>query len=109
MPHYLHQISYSTESIKAMTAKPHDRRTAAAKMFKAAGGKLIDMYFCFGEYDGVAICEFPSNVDAAAVALMFGASGASRIRTTVLIPMDDTVKALEKAGKIAAHYEPPTG
>jgi uncharacterized protein with GYD domain len=68
------------------------------------------MYFCFGEYDGVAICEFPSNVDAAAVALAFGASGSvSRIHTTVLIPMDDTVEAMKKAGKLAAGFKPPAG
>jgi uncharacterized protein with GYD domain len=110
MPRYLHQFSYSTESVKAMTSKPQNRRNAAAKLFKAAGGKLVDMYFCFGEYDGVAIVDFPSNVDAAAVSLALGSSGSiSRLHTTVLISMDDSVDAMKKAGKLAGAFKPPAG
>ena len=76
MPRYLHQFGYSTESIKGMITTPQDRREAAEKLFSAAGGKVIDMYFCFGKFDGIAISEFPSQVDAATVALTVGASGA---------------------------------
>lgn len=109
MPRYMHQFSYSTESIKAITAKPQNRKRAAAKVFKEAGGKLIDIYYCFGEYDGVVISEFPSNVDAAAVALTVGSSGGfSKMKTTVLITMDEAVDAMKKANKIASSYKPPS-
>jgi uncharacterized protein with GYD domain len=102
MPRYMHQFRYSTESVKAMAAKPQDRRSAAKKLMAAAGGKLIDIYFCFGDYDGVVICEFPSNVDAASVALAAGASGAfSDMKTTVLITMEESVAATAKAAKFA--------
>jgi uncharacterized protein with GYD domain len=105
----MHQFSYSTESIKAITAKPQNRKRAAAKVFKEAGGKLIDIYYCFGEYDGVVISEFPSNVDAAAVALTVGSSGGfSKMKTTVLITMDEAVDAMKKANKIASSYKPPS-
>lgn len=46
MPRYLHQFSYSTDSIKGMVNKPQDRRQFAEKIFSAAGGKVLDMYFC---------------------------------------------------------------
>ena len=109
MTRYLHQFSYSTESVKAMAAKPQDRRKAAEKLFSAGGGKLIDMYFCFGEYDGIAISEFPSNVSAA-VSMTLGASGAfSRSHTTVLLTMDQAIKAMRKASKVAGGYKPPAG
>jgi uncharacterized protein with GYD domain len=110
MPRYMHQFGYSLESMKAMAAKPQDRRAAAKKLVAAAGGKLIDIYFCFGDYDGVLISEFPSNVEAASVALAAGASGGfSDMKTTVLITMEESMEAMAKAGKIAKKYKSPAG
>ena len=110
MPRYMHQFKYSLESMKAITAKPQDRRAAAKKLMAAAGGKLIDIYFCFGEYDGVVISEFPSNVDAASMAMVTGASGGfSEVKTTVLITMEESKEAMTKAGKVAKKYNPPAG
>jgi uncharacterized protein with GYD domain len=106
----MHQFSYSIDSVEAMTNRPQNRKRAAAQIFKAAGGKLVDMYYCFGEYDGVAISEFPSNVDAAAMALAVGSSGAfSKMHTTVLISMDEAVEAMEKANTVTGRYKPPAG
>ena len=110
MPRYLHQFGYSTESIKGMVTTPQNRREAAEKLFSAAGGKVIDMYFCFGEFDGIAISEFPSQVDVTTVALTVGASGAfSKMQTTVLIDMDEAVQAMRQAGELSSSYTPPSG
>lgn len=110
MATYLFQFSYSLESVKGMVAKPQNRREAAEKVLAVTGGRLLDMYFCFGDYDGVAIAEFPSNVDAAAASLAIGSSGAfSKVKTTVLIGMDESVQAMEKAGAASAAYTPPAG
>ena len=109
MPKYMHQFSYSTESVKSLVANPENRRGAAARIFEAAGGSIQDMYYCYGEYDGVVISEFPSQIDATAVALAIGASGAfSKIHTTVLIEMDDAVESMKKAGAITGSYTPPS-
>ncbi len=110
MATYLFQYSYALDSVKGMVAKPHNRREAAEKVIAAAGGRLLDMYFCFGDYDGIATAEFPSNVDAAAASLAISSSGAfSNVKTTVLITMDESVKAMEKAGEVSAAYSPPAG
>ena len=110
MPRYMHQFSYSLDSMRAMASGPQDRKRAAKKLFGAAGGKLIDLYFCFGDYDGVAISEFPSNVDVASAILAAGASGAfSDMKTTVLITMDEAKEAMGKASKVGASYKPPAG
>jgi len=107
---YMVQFSYALGAVQGMVAKPQNRKTAANKVIKAAGGKLKDMYFCFGDYDGVAICEFPSNVDAAAASLAIAASGGfSTFKTTVLITLDESVKAMKKAGTPQKAYKPPTG
>jgi hypothetical protein len=48
-------------------------------------------------------------VDAAAVALTVGSSGGfSKMKTTVLITMDEAVDAMKKANKIASSYKPPS-
>ena len=108
MPRYLHQFGYSTDSIKGMITTPQNRREAAEKIFSAAGGKVLDMYFCFGEFDGIAISEFPAQVNATAVALTVGSSGAfSKMHTTVLIEMDEAVEAMQKAGGLVGSYTPP--
>jgi len=110
MATYLYHFNYSLDSVKGMVAKPQNRREAAEKVLAAAGGRLLDMYFCFGDYDGIAISEFHSNVDAAAASLAISSSGAfSRVKTTVLITMDESVQAMEKAGEVAAGYLPPAG
>jgi uncharacterized protein with GYD domain len=108
MATYLFQFSYSLDSVKGMVAKPKNRRDAAETVIAVTGGRLLDMYFCFGDYDGVAIAEFPSNVDVAAASLAINSSGAfSKVKTTVLITMDESVQAMEKAGEVASSYSPP--
>ena len=102
MPRYMHQFSYTHESMKVLAETPQDRRAVAEQLVAAAGGKVIDMYFCFGDYDGVVITEFPSNVDAASVAMAAGASGAfANMKTTVLITMDESTEAMAKIGRVA--------
>lgn len=110
MATYMTQFTYSTASIKGLVNKPQDRRGAAEKIFSSAGGKLIEMYFSFGEFDGMAVVEFPSNVDAASALLAVGASGAfSNMKTTVLITTDEAVRAMQKAQGIVQSYVPPSG
>ena len=109
MPKFMTQFSYSTTSMKGMVDRPQDRRAAAEKVFNAAGGTIECMYYCFGDYDGVVISEFPSDVSAASAILAVGSTGAfSSIKTTVLIPMEDSVAAMEGANKIVADYKAPS-
>lgn len=108
MATYLFQFSYAVEAVKGMVARPQNRREAADKVIGAAGGRILDMYFCFGDYDGVAIAEFPGTVNAAAASLAISSSGGfSKVKTTVLITMDESVQAMEKAGEVVTAYSPP--
>ena len=110
MATFMTQFSYSLESMKGMVGNPQDRRAAAEKVFAAAGGRILEMYYCFGDYDGVVIAEFPSNVDAASAILAVGASGAfSSFKTTVLISMEESMEVMKKSGEIVAAYTPPAG
>lgn len=110
MATHMAQFRYSTASVKGMVARPHDRKAAAARIFEAAGGKLEAMYFCFGEFDGIALIDFPSNIDAASSILAVASSGAlETLRTTVLIDTDDAIDAMKKAHDIVGSYTPPAG
>jgi uncharacterized protein with GYD domain len=61
MTTYIVQGRYSPEAIKGMMAKPEDRAAAVAKLFEAAGGKLISYYLTFGEYDFLCVAEADSE------------------------------------------------
>ena len=65
MPFYMYQMSYSRDAIKAMLAKPTDRKAAARQVVEATGGKLLE-FFCFGSDDVVVIAEAPSDAAMAA-------------------------------------------
>jgi uncharacterized protein with GYD domain len=104
MPKYLIQASYTADGLKGlMKDKASGRKAAAAQLMKGAGGKLESMYFAFGEHDIVGIADFPDNVSAAAVALTVSASGLVHVKTTPLLTVEETDKAL---GKSVAYRAP---
>jgi uncharacterized protein with GYD domain len=106
MPMYLTRFSYTPETWARLIRNPEDRRTAAAKYIESVGGKLHGFWYAFGDHDGYNLWEAPDNVSMAATALAIGAGGALRsIQTTVLLTVEETVAALEKASSIA--YRPP--
>ena len=80
---------------------PEDRREAAKQYIESVGGKLHGFWYAFGEHDGYNLWEAPDNVSMAATALAIGAGGAlSSIETTVLLTVEDTLAALQKASSI---------
>ena len=53
MPIYMHQFTYTPESWAAQIKNPQNRmETVGPALCKAAGGKMIGAWLCFGEYDG---------------------------------------------------------
>ena len=106
MPLYLTRFSYTPETWARLINKPEDRRTAAKEYIESVGGKLHGFWYAFGERDGYNLWEAPDNVSMAAVALAIGGGGAlSSLETTVLLTVEDTLAALEKARSI--RYKPP--
>ena len=106
---YLHQANYSLESMKGLVASPQNRKEIVAKAFEAAGGRLIDAWMAFGEYDIVVLSEFDKQVDAVSLAMAIGSSGSlTNLKTTVLISMDEAVNAMKSAGQITGVYKTPS-
>jgi uncharacterized protein with GYD domain len=101
MPLYLTRFSYTPETWARLTSNPEDRRKAAQTYIESVGGKLHGFWYAFGEHDGYNLWEAPDNVSMAAVALAIAGGGAlSAFETTVLMTVEETINALNKAREI---------
>ena len=101
MPLYLSRFSYTPETWARLVKNPEDRREAARTYIEAVGGKLHGFWYAFGEHDGWSLFEAPDNVSMAAVAVAIGGGGAlSKLETTVLLTVEETLEALQKAQSI---------
>ena len=106
MAMYVTRFSYTPEAWARLATNPEDRRNAARTYIESVGGKLHGFWYAFGEYDGYTLWEAPDNVSMAAVAIAIGSGGAiSKIDTTVLMTVEETLEALGRVGSIS--YRPP--
>ena len=106
MPYYLLQVAYTSEAWAAQIKDPQDRVKLVGAVAERLGGRIETAYFSFGEYDVVAITEFPDQESAAALSLAAAAGGAVKaIRTTPLMTIDQGIAAMTKAA--GAGYRPP--
>ncbi|MDZ4822934.1 MAG: GYD domain-containing protein [Flavobacteriales bacterium] len=94
---YLTRFSYTPETWDRLSKNPEDRREAARKYIESVGGKLHGFWYALGEYDGYNLWEAPDNVSMAAVAIAISGGGAlSKIETTVLLSVEETMEALKR-------------
>jgi uncharacterized protein with GYD domain len=109
MAHFMIQAAYTREAWANMATHPRERRKAIRPLVERGGGKLLDVYFCLGEYDVVLLVEAP---DAESAAISVGATTAGilkSIRTTPLFTADQAVAIVSQAGALASFRAPSTG
>jgi uncharacterized protein with GYD domain len=80
VPTYVSLLRYTQKGIEAIKDSP-TRLDAAKKAAAAAGGKLLAFYLTMGQYDAVAILEFPDDEAVARSALAGGSQGYTRGET----------------------------
>lgn len=108
MAYYLFQAAYAPEAVAAMVKNPQNRMEASQPVLERLGGRIIDMWIAFGEYDVIAIIEAPDNVSVLAGSMAASAGGALKAaKTTPLMTMEEGIKAMKMAGE--AGYQPPSG
>jgi uncharacterized protein with GYD domain len=110
MTHYLIQWTYKDPQVKALVDTPHDRAAELGKVVGAFGGRVHDFYFSIGEFDGMAIVEFPDTESCEACLLILTGEGANaRLKTTVLVTPAEGQRAMARAGSVVSGYRPPVG
>jgi uncharacterized protein with GYD domain len=93
-----------------MVGTPQDRTGPAMTLIEGFGRKLHSYFFVFGEYDGLAICEFPDNTAAAACSMTAASTGAfSRFETMSLLTAKEAQAAMQRAHDTKTGYVPPLG
>jgi uncharacterized protein with GYD domain len=105
MAHYSLQTAYTPLGWAALLKDPQDRLAAVEPVVERLGGKIVNGWFTFGDYDVLVICEMPDQVSAAALSMAISAGGAVKaVKTTPLMSFDDGLEALRKAKH--AEYAP---
>ena len=108
--HCLVQVCYRSLQAQAMIDKPSDREKVAEAFVSAFGGKLLQFFFSYGDYDAIFIAEFPDRESMSAVLMtMSGTNGFDAIHTTILFPMDEAMAAMRKAAATDHGQAPPSG
>jgi uncharacterized protein with GYD domain len=91
VPRYITLIRFTEQGIK--TIKDWDKRIAASReRLERAGGKLVDVYLTFGEYDAVTITEVSNDDVALRGALEYGLSGNGTTKTMRAFTQDEAVR-----------------
>jgi uncharacterized protein with GYD domain len=104
MPKYLIQASYTSEGSKGLAREGgSSRRAAVEASVRSVGGKVDAFYYAFGETDAFVIIDLPDNASAAALSFAVNQSGSVRLRTTVLL----TLEEVDQAVKRTIDYRPP--
>ena len=107
MATYLYQVAYTSKAWETQVDNAQHPRERIRPAIEKLGGRIESMYYAFGEYDIIAIIEFPDNGSAAAFEIAAAAGGAVKaIQTTPLLSLDEGVQAMERAGE--AGYRPPS-
>lgn len=92
------QFSYKSETVGNLLKNPEDRSVAVRKLIEKLGGKMLSFYYSYGDYDGLIIVDMPDNVSSlAAVMTAFAGGGTSKLKTTVLISVQEAMAAMKKA------------
>ncbi len=98
MPLSMIQFSYKSEIVGKLVQNPEDRSVAVKNLIEKLGGKMLGFYYSFGDYDGVVLADMPDNVSGLATTMAsFAAGGTTKLKTTILITVEEAMSAMKKA------------
>jgi len=93
MPHYVSLLRYTQKGVESLKDSPK-RLDATKKAFEAAGGKLKAIYWTMGQYDAVAIGEFPDDETSLRLSLAGATQGNVRAETLRAFTEEEFRKAI---------------
>lgn len=80
MTTYVTLLNYTEQGISTVESSPN-RIESAKRLAEDLGGEFEAFYLTFGQYDGVAVVDFPDDEAAAEYALTIGKGGNARTET----------------------------
>jgi uncharacterized protein with GYD domain len=92
------QFSYTPQAMQKLIKHPDDRSRYIKEVIEKVGGRMLDFYYTYGEFDGFVLVETPDSLSSLAV--NFAASNPevlSKMVTTVCIPVNDALQAMRKS------------
>jgi len=95
MPVFVILGNLTESGIKTIKDGPK-RQKQAEDLIKSLGGKLLGLYYTFGEYDWVAITEGPSLEAAMKSLFIYGQGGANRTKTLVALTAEEANKIMDE-------------
>ena len=96
MPTYVSLVKFSQHGLQTMKDKGIERAEMVKKNAQVLGGKLVQAYYCLGEYDVVAIWDFPDNKTAMKAAVMNASLGHIQITTMPAVNRDEWKSLLQE-------------
>ncbi len=94
MPIYINLMTYTDQGLRNIKKSP-SRFDAARKVAEELGGSIEALHLTMGNYDLVAISQFPDDPTAATFVLRLGALGNVRTTTLKAFPEDVYRKIVE--------------
>jgi uncharacterized protein with GYD domain len=96
---YMYKFTYTPETWKKkLEKKPEDRRIAINRMMDQIGGKLINLFYAFDEFDGLVVFEAPDDVSAQAAMLkIFSHGNIKAIRPARLYTVEQMMAGMRQA------------
>lgn len=89
MPVYVSLVKFTRDGIVSMKEQGIKRSDMVKRNIEELGGKLVNAYYCLGEYDVVAILEFPNNKTAMKAAVKNASLGHIQITTMPAVTRDE--------------------
>lgn len=96
MPIYVSLVNFTHEGLKTMKDKGVERSDMVSRNIESLGGKMLHAYYCLGEYDVVAILEFPNNRAAMQAGVRNASMGHIRIKTMPAVSRDEWKSVLKE-------------
>ncbi|HET9961307.1 MAG TPA: GYD domain-containing protein [Nitrospiraceae bacterium] len=89
MQTYVSLVKFTQQGLQTMKEKGIERAEMVKKNAQALGGKLVQAYYCLGEYDVVAVWQFPDNKTAMKAAVLNASLGHIQLTTMPAVARDE--------------------
>ena len=97
MPTYVNLVRWTDQGIQNYKDSP-GRAADFTKLVESLGGRVRELLWTAGEYDIVAVTEFPDDEAGMAAALRVGSLGSVRTTTMRAFSADEMGSIITKAG-----------